>query len=143
MKKPKVILIVAAVLLVTAALAGRIIAHKAAGDYGRNFRQAFQVIGYSGFADTAKLREFFASPEMSIPRKRMESLSFLGGDFCTIADELQLGAIYLSEQMSLEPPQRSSPPPAFRRLSLRPSDGSPSGLTGAVGSLITSYESQL
>ena len=141
--KPKTILILVVVLLVAAVLVGRISARKAASDYGRTFKQAFSMVGLSGFADTPKLREFLASPEMSAPRSRLEALSFLGGGYRARADELQRGMIYLSEQMALAPAQRFSTPPAFSHLSLTSTDRTDGGIAAAATSLVASYESQL
>jgi hypothetical protein len=79
MRKTKNIQIYVLVLLVVAALVGRIIAHKSASNYGHTLKLALSTVGAASFADTSKLRNFFASPDMATSRRQLEALSFLGG----------------------------------------------------------------
>jgi hypothetical protein len=143
MPKPKPIALILVVSLVAAAIVGRIIAHKAASDYGRVFKQSVSMVGVSGFADTANLREFLAASAITVPMKRMGALSFLGGGYRGKADELQRGMIYLSEQMALPESQRFSAPPALVHLSLTTGDRTDRGLVEAAMHLLASYDSQL
>jgi len=141
--KKKLIAVIVVIVLVATIIVARANAHKAASDYGRTFKQAFLMVGIKGFADTAKLRDFLASPEMAGPRKRVNALSFLGGGYYGRADELDRGMIYLSEQMALPLAQRFSSPPAFRYLPLASGDRTDGGIAEAAKALFASYESQL
>ncbi|MCF7785007.1 MAG: hypothetical protein K9N47_02740 [Prosthecobacter sp.] len=136
-------LIFVAVLLVVTAIAGRVIAYKSASNYGHTLKMGLSTVSTASFANTSKLRNYFAYPEMTSSYRRLEILSFLGGGYRSCADELQRGMIYLSEQMALAPAERFSAPPSLSRLALSCDDRTDEGIAAAVTGLMDSYESQL
>lgn len=139
--KTKLALII--LLLLVIIFIGRTIAYNAASKYGRTLKQSLLMVGHSEFADSAKLRSFLASPEVSVSISRLETLSVLGADYRMLADELRLGVIYLSEQMKLAPEKRFLDTPLFSRLDMPSNDRSDEGVAVAVLTLMASYERQL
>ena len=140
-KKRNLIFVV--VLLVVATIVGRVIAYKSASNYGHTLKMGLSTVSTASFANTSKLRDFFAYPEMTSSYRRLKALSFLGGGYRACADELQRGMIYLSEQMALAPAERFSAPLSLSRLALSCNDRTDEGIAAAVTGLIDSYESQL
>lgn len=122
---------------------GRMEAEKSALQYSRTLNSAISVVSVSGFSDTPKVRAYFASPEMSALRSRLEMLSVFGGDYCALSDELQQGIIYLSEQMALAPAQRFATPLALSHLSFSCDDRTDEGIAACAAELIMSYEAKL
>jgi len=143
MRKPLKVVSVLLIPLIVVAIGFRIIAHKAAKDYGDIFDQTLAGVSVSGFADTSALREFLSSPVATAPVNQLRSLRFVAGDYLGRIEELQRGVIYLSEQMALDPSQRFSNPPSLRHFSVNYSDSTDDGVAAAVKNLIVSYESQM
>lgn len=142
MNKAKTILTFV-VLLIMIAIVGRISAHQTARKYGHAVKQAYSMVGVAVFATSSKIRDFFASPDMTACRGRLETLSILGNGYRDRADELQRGMIYLSEQMALAPSERFSTPPSLSYLTILSDDHTDDGVAAAATRLIALYESQL
>ena len=144
MKKPLLIICIAVVLLLlVGGISARKISHSTAFDYGQSIQGAVAMVGASGFAETAKLRQFLASPDMAAKENRLKALSFVGGNYANLAGELQQGLIYLSEQMTLPEEQRFASPPTFEHLTLPIGGRTDDAILTTTVALLENYMAQL
>ncbi|HVJ45974.1 MAG TPA: hypothetical protein VM511_06265 [Luteolibacter sp.] len=130
-------------LIVLYVVGGRLYARKSASEIGAVLAGTYSMLGRDGFADTAALEKFLATPEIKDRRETVQRFAILGGGYKDRISEVQKGLIYLSEQMAQPEEKRFERLPVLRYFKIEPVSSSDRSVSDAGAKLILDFRQQV